>query len=225
MAVHFDPAQRELRLEVVYYGPALSGKTTNLLALHALAPKGRVGRLTQLESHDDRTLFFDLLPMFIRIGAGVKVKLRVITVPGQMIHDSTRRIMLRGADGLAFIADSQRTEDAANQAAFADLQSNITANGQRADLPMVVQFNKRDLTQIRSEEELDTFASRRPDNPVYPSVAVRGVGVIETLRGLLSLVWDDLDSQHDLGMRLHLGRTDFLDAIFDGWQTPHGIYG
>ena len=155
----------------------------------------------------------------------MKVKLRVITVPGQIIHDSTRRIMLRGADGLAFIADSQRAEDAANQAAFAHLQTNINANGQRADLPMVVQFNKRDLAHIRSEDELNTFAARRPDNPVYQSVAVRGVGVIETLRGLLSLVWDDLDSRHDLGMRLHLGRTDFLDAVFDGWEQPREIYG
>ncbi|MCA9545571.1 MAG: GTPase domain-containing protein, partial [Myxococcales bacterium] len=138
-------AQRELTLKLVYYGPALSGKTTNLRALHALAPPAGVGRLMNLETRDDRTLFFDLLPMFVRTGSGLKVKLKLYTVPGQVIHESTRRVVLQQADGVVFVADSQVAETEANQEAFAGLRRNMKAVELPKALPLVVQFNKRDL--------------------------------------------------------------------------------
>src|SRR5690606_2750690 len=112
--VQFNHTQREITLKLVYYGPALSGKTTNLQVIHQfLKPESR-GRLMTLDTADDRTLFFDLLPVFFKTHAGFKVKLKLYTVPGQVMHNSTRRIVLSGADGVMFVADSQRCEAKAN---------------------------------------------------------------------------------------------------------------
>jgi signal recognition particle receptor subunit beta len=120
--VQFNLNQRELTLKVVYYGPALSGKTSNLQAIHQLLPPGASGRLMTLETRDDRTLFFDLLPVFFKTGTGYRVKIKLFTVPGQVIHDSTRKVVLQGADGVAFIADSQVAESEANKDAFRNLR-------------------------------------------------------------------------------------------------------
>ncbi|MCB9526704.1 MAG: GTPase domain-containing protein [Myxococcales bacterium] len=215
-------AQRELTLKLVYYGPALSGKTTNLRALHALAPPAGVGRLMNLETRDDRTLFFDLLPMFVRTGSGLKVKLKLYTVPGQVIHESTRRVVLQQADGVVFVADSQVAETEANQEAFAGLRRNMKAVELPKALPLVVQFNKRDLPDIRSDRELARFA-RRSGTRVYPAVAVRGVGVRETLEGLLGQVFDDLVERHDLANILKVDGPRFLQQVFAGWGPAANI--
>ncbi len=220
--MQFNLAQRELTLKLVYYGPALSGKTTNLRALHALAPPTAVGRLMNLETRDDRTLFFDLLPMLVRTGSGLKVKIKLYTVPGQVIHESTRRVVLQQTDGVVFVADSQVSETAANQAAFAGLRRNLRALELSDDLPLVVQFNKRDLPDIRSEAELARFA-RRSRTAVYPATAVRGTGVRETLEGLLGRVFDRLAVEHDLAAVLKTDRARFLQQIFAGWGPPESI--
>lgn len=182
---------REIVLKLVYYGPGLSGKTTNLQALHALAPSARTGRLMTLETHDDRTLFFDLLPMMVRLDSGLRVRLKLYTVPGQVIHDATRRLVLQDADGIIFVADSQYSETESNRVAFRDLRRHLHDNALPPDLPLVIQFNKRDLPDARSEQELARFAARHAA-PVHLAVAVRGEGVVESLATLLERVWAHL---------------------------------
>lgn len=216
--VQFNLQQRELTLKVVYYGPALSGKTTNLQAIHQMLPMGAAGRLMTLETRDDRTLFFDLLPVAFRTRTGYRVKLKLFTVPGQVIHDSTRKVVLNGADGVAFIVDSQLSESNANKEAFRNLRDNLAANGLDVDrLPVVIQFNKRDLPDIRSEAELQALESRRK-TPVYRAVAISGVGVMETLSGLVALVWDSLEQSYEIGKKLQVDRDEFLEQVFKGWN-------
>lgn len=222
--VQFNLAQREITMKVVYYGPALSGKTTNLQALHAMAPKGTAGRLMTLETRDDRTLFFDLLPVVFKTRSGTKLKVKLLTVPGQVIHDSTRRVVLQGADAIAFIADSQVRETEANKQSFANLRKNLEANGLPPDLPMVIQFNKRDLPHTRTEAELDAFQRAR-STPLYRAVAIQGIGVRETLEGLLRVAWARLDREFRFGERIGADREAFLTHIFQGWGPPTPVLG
>lgn len=191
-----DIAHREITLKIVYYGPALSGKTTNLQSLYRVLPGDAVGRLMSLETRDDRTLFFDLLPLRVDAGGGLKLKLKVYTVPGQVFHDATRRLVLQGADGVAFIADSRVTEIASNADSFHNLADNLRANGlDVATIPLVIQFNKRDLPDIRGDAEIDEL-SRAGREPVFKAVATEGKGVIETFLGLLQVTWARLQAEH-----------------------------
>lgn len=211
---------RELNLKLVYYGPALSGKTTNLQALHAMVPPQSAGRLMTLETRDDRTLFFDLLPVFVRSDSGFKVKVKLYTVPGQVIHETTRRLVLQGADGIVFVADSQVAETEANKLAFANLRQNMIATGLPEGMPFVIQFNKRDLPDVRSDAELRGFAARR-STPIFRSVATRGEGVRETLEGLLRLVLADLEARHGVETHLKMSTDDFLAQLFAGWKPAN----
>lgn len=222
--VQFNLPRREITLKVVYYGPALSGKTTNLQALHLMVPRAGAGRLMTLETRDDRTLFFDLLPVVFKTRSGFKLKVKLLTVPGQVIHDSTRRVVLQGADAVAFIADSQISETEANKQAFRNLADNLAANGLPADLPMVIQFNKRDLPDIRSEAELAAFQRLR-STPVYPAIAIHGIGVRETLEGLLRAAWDRLDREYRMGERLGVDRQSFIQELFRDWGPPKSVFG
>ncbi len=222
--MQFNLPRRELTLKVVYYGPALSGKTTNLQSVHSMVPQGGVGRLMTLETRDDRTLFFDLLPVFFKTRSGWKVKIKLFTVPGQVIHASTRRVVLQGADAIAFIADSQLAETEANKQAFQDLRENMAVNQLPDELPLVIQFNKRDLPNIRSEAELQALEQRRR-TPIYRAVAINGIGVQETLHGLLSRLWDHLEGQHQIGDKLRTDKDAFLTQIFEGWRAPRPLPG
>jgi signal recognition particle receptor subunit beta len=194
--VQLDFKARELTVKLVYYGPALSGKTTNLQAVHELVSPEARGRLMTLETKDDRTLFFDLLPLSVQAGRGLSIRLKLFTVPGQVIHDATRRLVLQGADGVAFIADSQRAETKANQVAFVNLRQNLTDNGiDPAAMPLVIQFNKRDLPDVRTDEEIDALAKKGTE-PVFKASALRGRGVLETLMGLIEVTWTKLEREH-----------------------------
>jgi mutual gliding-motility protein MglA len=213
--VQINDDARELAIKVVYYGPALSGKTTNLQALYQkISPEVR-GRLMTLDTKDDRTLFFDMMPVFFKTEAGVKVKLRLYTVPGQVIHESTRRIVLQGTDAVAFVADSRRSESAATLAYWNNMLKNLEANGlDYRTLPIVVQLNKRDLPDARQEDELgDLRKVIRP--PMVPAVAVRGEGVAETLWALLTLTYRSLDRSLGLGERWKVSEKEFLSRVFD----------
>src|SRR5262245_18067137 len=184
--VQIDFQQREIAIKLVYYGPALSGKTTNLQQLHQRIDERSRGRLMTLDTRDDRTLFFDLLPITFRAASGLKLKLKLFTVPGQVMHNSTRKIVLQGADGVAFIADSQVAETRANNEAYQNLKGNLKQLGiDLRSFPTVIQFNKRDLPNIRSEKELSEVARNGPE-PVYRAVALRGEGVLPTFYSLLS---------------------------------------
>jgi signal recognition particle receptor subunit beta len=206
--------QREIAIKVVYYGPALSGKTTNLQQLfQKIDPKVR-GRLMTLDTKDDRTLFFDLMPVFFRTASGAKVKLKLFTVPGQVMHESTRRIVLQGTDAIAFVADSRRSELAVTRSYWENMLANLEANGldPRA-LPIIVQMNKRDLDDVRGDEEFGDLCDVVSPHRI-PAVAVRGEGVVETLHALLALTYRNLDAALDLAGSWHVPERDFLAQIF-----------
>ena len=218
-------AAREVTMKLVYYGPALSGKTTNLRALHQLTSQDSRGRLMTLETKDDRTLFFDMLPLVFRAegraegarggdeGKGMSLRVKVFTVPGQVLHSSTRRLVLQGADGVAFIADSQIRETENNAAAFIDLRDNLRELGLSvAQMPLVIQFNKRDLPGVRGDDEIEVLASRGRE-PVYRASAVTGDGVLESFFGLLHVTWNKLDAEHGLAKNLGIDRAGFLPMV------------
>ena len=211
--MQLDFRGRELTIKLVYYGPALSGKTTNLQAVHRLIAPDRRSRLMTLETRDDRTLFFDLLPLSFKTESGLTVRIKLFTVPGQVIHVSTRRLVLQGADGVAFIADSQLNEARSNQESFLDLRRNLKENGfDPARMPLVIQYNKRDLPSIRSEEDIRKMAALGAE-PVYLAIATKGVGVIETFLGLTDTTWKRLDRKHKIGERFGLDGGAVLDDL------------
>jgi signal recognition particle receptor subunit beta len=209
-----NPDAREIAVKVVYYGPALSGKTTNLQSLfQKIDPRVR-GRLMTLDTKDDRTLFFDMMPVFFRTQAGVKVKLKLYTVPGQVMHESTRRIVLQGTDAVAFVADSRRSEAASTLAYWQNMLKNLEANGlDYRTLPIVIQMNKRDLEDARGDGELGDLR-RVIQPPIVPAVAIRGEGVVETLFALLQLCYRSLDRQIALDARWRVSEREFLDRVF-----------
>lgn len=211
--MQIDFKSRELTVKLVYYGPALSGKTTNLQAIHKLVSNETAGRLMTLETRDDRTLFFDLLPLTFSSGSGIQVRFKLFTVPGQVIHNATRRLVLQGADGTAFIADSQISETRSNREAFLNMQQNLRDNGLDPEThPTVIQFNKRDLPNVRSDEELAKMAQRGSE-PVFKAIATRGVGVIETFLGLTDLTWRQLEKKHQLHEKFALDPDEFLRDV------------
>src|SRR5262245_22835274 len=213
--VQLDFRTRELTIKLVYYGPALSGKTTNLQALHKVVDKESTGRLMTLDTKDDRTLFFDLLPLNFKSKSGVSVRIKVFIVPGQQIHASTRRLVVQGADGVVFVADSQHAETQNNTTAFLDLKSNLEANGLTLkNMPLVIQFNKRDLPAqaIRTREELEELA-RRGREPVYLAVATQGTGVVESFLGLLQITWQSLNQQHSLDKKFGFESDAFVQMV------------
>ena len=219
--VYIDIQHREVTLKLVYYGPALSGKTTNLQQLHDQM-RERVGsELITLDTRDDRTLFFDLLPL--RFAAGeFTIRLKLFTVPGQVIHNTTRKIVLRGADGVAFIADSRVSQTRSNNESFANLKHNLRDNGLELDeLGMVIQFNKRDLPGIRSDAEVQKIASKGRE-PVYTAVAVEGRGVAETFKGLAELSWRKLDARFDFAGRFGVDAATFMGHIDELFTAPSG---
>ena len=207
-------AQRELLVKVVYYGPGLSGKTTNLQQIHARAHPDVRGRLLTVETHDDRTLFFDLLPVFFSTSAGFKVKVKLFTVPGQVIHNATRRIVLQNADAVAFIADSRRSAGPENNLYWRNLQENMRENGLDAgQVPVVIQFNKCDLPDAKTEEEVEAIR-RKGKEQVVRAVAIRGEGVLETLYHVLQQADQQMEARVQLARNIALSEQDFLGQVF-----------
>jgi signal recognition particle receptor subunit beta len=211
--VFIDIQHREVTLKLVYYGPALSGKTTNLQQLHRLMGQQTASDLLTLNTRDDRTLFFDLLPVRFSTRGGLDIKVKLFTVPGQVMHAATRRIVLQGADGVAFIADSQVAQTRSNNESFADLRRNLSENGIGFDdLAIVIQFNKRDLPGIRTDDEVRRIASKGKE-PVYTATAIDGVGVAETFLGLAELTWAKLEQRYALGEKFGVGQAEFMDHM------------
>ncbi len=220
--MQLDFKTKELTIKLVYYGPALSGKTTNLQALHSSARGDAAGRLMTLDTKDDRTLFFDLLPLNFEDASGLSVRLKVFTVPGQVIHASTRRLVVQGADGVAFIADSREAETQTNTESFIDLRDNLQAQGIKLEeMPLVIQFNKRDLPGARSEEEVRRMAAGGRE-PVYLGIATQGVGVVECFIGLLYQVYDAIERQHRLREKFRFDGEQFLTTVAEqlGKKVP-----
>lgn len=214
--VQFNLSQREILLKLVYYGPALSGKTTNLQAVHELLSPDARGRLMTLDTANDRTLFFDMLPVFFNTASGFKFKLKLYTVPGQVMHNSTRRIVLAGADGVAFVADAQLAEAKANNEAWRGMVDNLKQNGlDPTTLPIVIQFNKCDLPNIRSDEELEQMRARSRE-PIFKAIATQRQGVIETLYALVQMTFRKLDQEQEFERKFGVREKDFLRQLFAG---------
>ena len=211
--IEYSEAEKRMVLKLVYYGPAMSGKTTNLLTLHELLPSQGRGDLMVLDTADDRTIFFDLLPFFLVAPSGLKIKLKVFTVPGQVKHDATRKAVLQRADGVVFVADSQLCEQANNGASFANLEQNLALVGQDIDsIPLVIQFNKRDLQDVISEAEVKQIWE--PTGiPLRFSAALKGAGVVETFRSIAALVYEHVDARFSLAGLHGLTRDDFMAQI------------
>jgi len=210
--VQFNTAQRELTLKIVYYGPGLSGKTTNLRALYQRIVPSLRGHLMTLDTADDRTLFFDTLPLVFRSG-NLKVKLKLFTVPGQVMHNSTRRIVLQGADAIAFVADSQPAKRQENYKYWMNMVENLKMNGLSIEaLPHVVQWNKKDLGDGATA---DAVAKMRAENkqPVFEAVAVRGEGVVETFLALVDLTFEQIDRTYLLSSKVGLDRNLFIEEV------------
>ena len=209
--VQINMAAREITLKLVYYGPALSGKTTNLQKLHEMLDGSARGKMVTLDTTNDRTLYFDFLPVTFGTHTGFAVKLKLFTVPGQVMHKSTRKVVLAGADGVAFIADSQRASASANAYSWRDMEANLKSNGIDFDtIPKVVQFNKRDLPDIKP---LDDIRAAWGDVPTFPSVATRGEGVVETFRELLRRTYRHLDAKHQFAEKFGVSEEDFLKGV------------
>jgi len=184
----FNYASREITLKVVYYGPGLSGKTTNLQWLHEHLDEARRSKLLSLATETDRTLFFDFLPMDLGNIGGFKVKFQLYTVPGQVRYDATRKLVLKGADAVVFVADSQRAMRDSNIVSFENMKENLAANNlDYKTILFVLQYNKRDLPDIMPVEEMDADLNERKVE-VIESSAVNGQGVRETFDAVTKLL-------------------------------------
>ncbi|MGM0570300.1 GTP-binding protein [Marinobacter sp.] len=210
----FIPEDNRLNLKVVFYGPALSGKTTNLMQLHTLLMPQRKGELMVLETRDDRTLFFDMLPIGLKGSDGLDLRLKLYTVPGQVQHDSTRKAVLSRADGIVFVADSQRNQQDNNAMAFGNLEENLDKVGLDIDnLPLVIQFNKRDMAEVVPEEDLQQRWAQTPWSPLQMASALNGTGVVDTFRVLLDRLYTATDQEFQLADRHGIDRQTFVDRL------------
>lgn len=188
-------AQRVLALKIVYYGPGLSGKTTNLEQLHAQFPKEDRGDLLKLDTETERTLFFDYFPAELGKLSGFKLKADLFTVPGQSFYHTTRRVVLEGADGIVFVADSDPRREEANIASLENMAENLSSYGRElSDVPVVMQWNKRDLPNALSVKLLERTLNPH-DFPSIEASAFTGEGVKETHDQVLKLVLQDLKSK------------------------------
>lgn len=209
----YNDSEQKLTVKLVYYGPAQSGKTTNLSSLHQELSTEMKGELMALETKGDRTLFFDLLPLGVRCPSGLMIKLKLFTVPGQVAHDSTRKAVLSRADGVVFVADSQTTQGTNNMQSFENLDANLTRLGTQIEqMPLVIQFNKRDLPNIVSEQEVLARWQATPW-PITFASALKNEGVKETFGALLKQIYPRLNCEYELSDRHGLDEADFIDRL------------
>ncbi len=194
-----NPATRELQLKIVYYGPAMCGKTTNLVQVHdqVQAAAGTKGKLVSLATSSDRTLFFDFLPIEAMSIKGFKTKFQLYTVPGQVIYNATRQLVLRGVDGVVFVADSQYSKMAENVESFENLEQNLSSLKLcLTDVPYILQYNKRDLRNAAPIEYMDFLLNNRDVQvPSFPAAAHKCEGVFESLNMITRLLLNKFINQ------------------------------
>jgi signal recognition particle receptor subunit beta len=185
--VFFNYSTMQMAAKVVYYGPGLCGKTTNLHHIYSQTSSECRGEMVSLETETDRTLFFDLLPIDVGQIAGFNTRIQLYTVPGQVFYNTTRKLVLKGVDGVVFVADSQRAMLAANIESLKNLEENLAEMGLSIkECPIVLQFNKRDLAEICTVEELNRALNPK-GWPHFEAAALHGKGVFETLKGISKL--------------------------------------
>jgi mutual gliding-motility protein MglA len=185
-------ASREINCKIVYYGPGLCGKTTNLQYIYDKTNPGAKGKLISLATETDRTLFFDFLPLELGTVRGFKTRFHLYTVPGQVFYDASRKLILKGVDGVIFVADSQVERMDANAESIENLMINLKTQGyELTAMPYVLQLNKRDLPNVATVEEMQRLLVRK-NEPMIEAVAAKGVGVFETLKAVAKLVLSEL---------------------------------
>ncbi len=185
-------ASREINCKIVYYGPGLGGKTTNLQYIYDTSAAQQKGKLISLATETERTLFFDFLPLELGTVRGFKARFHLYTVPGQVFYDASRKLILKGVDGVVFVADSQRERMDANLESLWNLEENLKSHGYDfSKIPYALQLNKRDLPDVLSVDELKRELLRK-DESVIEAVAPNGVGVFETLKAVAKQVLTDL---------------------------------
>jgi signal recognition particle receptor subunit beta len=196
--VLINKAINEVTVKLVYYGPGLCGKTTNLEKIYGNPKLENKGKMISMSTETDRTLFFDFMPMELGTIAGQKVRVQLYTVPGQVFYDATRKLVLRGADGVVFVADSQATMRDSNIDSFENLKTNLRINRLDPDkVAMVFQYNKRDLPNVDTLEAMTAYLNPPPGTPVVEAQALNGVGVTATLRAAVSRILDNLKNSVD----------------------------
>ncbi|MBN2430577.1 MAG: hypothetical protein JXQ27_03845 [Acidobacteria bacterium] len=213
-------ADKEIKLKIVYYGPALSGKTTNLIYIHQVLFPSQKVKLFSINTGDDRTLFFDLLPLELGRVSGYNLTLQLFTVPGQVRYDQTRRAVLNGADGVVFVADSNIDQDDANQESFDNLKINLAVNAIDFDTtPVILQYNKQDLKEIHSVAEMDRRFNK-DKLPSFGANALAGVGVLQTLKQAITRVLENFNKEFpELSMTEIENKIDrSFDAVLDAYQ-------
>ena len=183
-------AKREINCKIVYYGIGLSGKTTNLHYIHRTVNPADVGEMVSIDTETERTLYFDLLPLELGRVHGFQIRFQLYTVPGQVYYNMTRKLVLRGVDGIVFVADSQWDRLRENVESFRNLEENLKEYGYNLDdIPYVIQYNKRDLPNVAPVEYLEYMLNRRSRRvPYFESVAVEGKGVFDTLNTVSRMV-------------------------------------
>ena len=185
-------AAREINCKLVYYGPGLCGKTTNLQFIYTKVEPGTKGKLISLATETERTLFFDFLPLELGSIRGFKTRFHLYTVPGQVFYDASRKLILRGADGVIFVADSQVERMESNIESLENLEDNLAEQSMKLEaMPFILQYNKRDLPNAVPVEELQVALNPR-NVPWFEACAATGVGVFETLKGAAKLVLGEL---------------------------------
>ena len=222
--IHFS--QREIEARIVYWGPALSGKTTSLRALHDFTPRGRRGVLETLDTQDERTLYFDYLPLMWGTIAGFKGRVKILGVPGQSLYRATRRLLLQGADGVVFVADSHPDQLSANVESLNELQRALTSLGRSLDeIPLVMQYNKRDLPGALSNKVLQMALNARAA-PAIETVAILGDGVADAFQAALEAVSTRVEEELSGGSDRDLVRGAISPPLPDAEevrQTLHAI--
>ncbi len=210
--VFFNYSTMQMAAKVVYYGPGLCGKTTNLHYIYKHTAGDSRGEMVSLETETDRTLFFDLLPIDVGTIAGFSTRVQLYTVPGQVFYNTTRKLVLKGVDGVVFVADSQRAMLQANQESFRNLEENLAEMGLSSDsLPLVLQYNKRDLPDICTVDEMNRSLNRNGWLH-FESAAPTGQGVFETLKGISKLTL--------MSLKKRLGRPGETQASGSGRPAP-----
>jgi signal recognition particle receptor subunit beta len=220
--VLFNYATKEITAKIVYYGPGLCGKTTNLQFIYDSLPSNNKSKMLSLATKTDRTLFFDFLPLDLGKIRGMRTKLQLYTVPGQVYYNSTRQLVLKGADGIVFVADSQDHAIDANLESLQNLEDNLKRQGVRIrEIPLVIQFNKRDLPNALPVAELDAEVNKL-GLPHFESVATNGIGVEETLKGVTQLVLQHLIKKYGLEGSEPLDREiQILNPTIAAEARPH----
>jgi len=224
-------ATRQVTAKIVYYGAGLCGKTTNLFHIHAVTNPASRGELVSMETEIERTLFFDLLPMNVGLVKGYQTKFQLYTVPGQVFYDSTRKLVLKGADGIVFVVDSQELMEETNLESFQNLNDHLDFYGVNlAQIPLVFQYNKRDLKNIVPIERMNKMLNES-NRPHFAAVATKGSGVIETLREIAALTLakvketleHEKNKQEKVAVRFAIEKLPTVSSIKEDQTEPEKI--